>query len=511
MQFLALKVLSSPPKAEVVEPEYPDLPFALQHACQVYLYDQLLGSFYDYFQRNFAEELKTPPYSYREWDVERVEMKDWVQRYREMPSDPYVGAYTVLDACEEVRHLTIHRQEICCKTINRVMRLPTMLGDLERIGKFQQLAAIFRNGGGADNEDQHFRLEILSAPTKKPSSSFQALFKIETMLEDAFFHYARGVGEPAGGDHPQQYELNYWKERWSSMFLGSEDATENNGDIDSIVNDKALGLDGKFRSQPLRMLRRRIMEDLVSLRNRLAHRDMRYEEYLGEAGGVAMLCCIFLGDPARALELEILIECFLTHHTRKEVVQRLLRDSEDDYGSRRASIVWLAQIEDEMFATSQLIEPETLKAINVARSANVHADHCVVRFLSTSPVRPWCPRLTPLLARVLTDVLMVSKMTDSLGLAPLWNMSEPTHATVLQVVVEKFVYDRSTHPAIKSRRQNLRQSQAPRDWIVGAEEDGAKASEDGPSRDGGDGIYMKVSRLAKDWAVSALDTLGNTN
>ena len=511
IQWSALNSSRSSPEAEVVEPEYNDLPFALQHACQVYLYNELLGCFHDYFQRNFAEALQSPPCNYQEWDVERVEMQVWVRRYREMSTDRCDGAYIALEACEEVRHITVHRGDICFKILDRAMRLPAMLGDHERVNKFQRLAVVFRKGGDLDNEDQDFETNIVSALEKEPMSPYQALLRIETILEDAFFHHARLIGEPASGDHPQQYELKYWKQRWSSMFLGWEDEKENDGDIDSIVNDRALGLDGKIRSQPLRMLRRRIMEDLQSLRNRLAHRDIRYDEYLCEAGGVAMLCCIFLGDRARALEVEILIERFLTHRTRKEVVQRLLKESENDYGSRRASIVWLAHVEDEMFLPSQLIESETLKAKNVARCANVPVDSCTVSVLSKSPVRPWCPRLTPFLARVLTDVSLVSKMTDTLGLS--WALSpccERTYGTVLQVAVEKFVYDRSTHPAIKARRENLRDQGAPANWIINPREDEGTASEDGTSRGGGEEFYIKVQRLANDWAVNALNTLGNT-
>lgn len=163
-----------------------------------------------------------------------------------------------------------------------------------------------------------------------------------------------------------------------------------------------------------------------------------------------MLYAISLDDRLRALEIEILAEAFITRGSRRDVITRLLKDSANDYSSRRKAILVLLEVKDVKASLrtpfisrgASTVQTETSSsAADINQEMLQDVAKCTINFSGES--RPSHPKLNLFLKDVFSNSKVASAIFD-----------EPYKASFLtdNLAIDIFVLDRSTHPALRKYR-----------------------------------------------------------
>lgn len=98
------------------------------------------------------------------------------------------------------------------------------------------------------------------------------------------------------------------------------------------------------------------MSHAIDLRNSVSHRDPPNERSVCYSAWNTVLCFILMGDRIRAIEVESLVEAFLTRTSRTDALMRLFDASWNDELARRHAIVEVcrqAGIEADQFDSTK--------------------------------------------------------------------------------------------------------------------------------------------------------------
>ena len=451
------------------EPECFDLPIRIWTACQKYMYNEVMDCFFEYFQREFGgENLESEKWKRmaesdyvrqpdgriayipaRPWNNRHaIEMDDWVRLYENLchrKTEHDHWDYKILSACKQFRHDAVHRHEASVERIFFVLKLPELLRDRERAHNFLRLVPVLCHNETIEGEEKRRMNELLHSDPIAPDTGYGLLARIQDILEESCFYNAirRGKCATTGEDRtcPEYFELQNWETQWQHLDYRDETHEE------LAALDESSGIDGKIEN--LKQLRIIALRTARDLRNKVAHRSPVEDWEIPYYTATAMLYAMLLGDRSRALKIEILAETFASKSTCNEVVTRLLKDSGDDYSSRRRAILALTGAKNLRASSSasstskagNLVGTEILSSVVEANQTLLKVRKRTVIFSEKS--RSSYPKLNLLLKYIFSNNIITSAM-----------ITEPYKGSLFRsnLAIQIFIFDKSTHPILKTYR-----------------------------------------------------------
>ena len=264
----------------------------------------------------------------QETHYQNIEMSCW-RRAFEKDSRLAYGKYAadhpyprkqVYWSTEEIRHAAEHRTNIAITNLKPGLSLPRLLGDRARENEINRVWDLVCDAADAkeENDESEDNLDKVLDEALTKFAEIDSVTKLYTQLqykiEASIFQYTQchhpDLLRERGWTQPEQGELPAWHEAYRPYYgtpakqnLFSND----NGDLLSTCLDESR-----------------------RLRNQAAHRDQPSdEEHIIGATHRTIRCLMVLGDHRAAIDVEILVEQFLTQSTRDQVLHRL-RDAYRD-------------------------------------------------------------------------------------------------------------------------------------------------------------------------------------
>ncbi|KAK3172824.1 hypothetical protein OEA41_006149 [Lepraria neglecta] len=315
----------------------------LKHPFLHWLVDIVGASFFDFSQRELRDQLNSRQWKehhflhefYRStmlklnWNnPDTIELKYWplMLEQARLPSEAYCYPLpgnptltprdTILGRADKLRNAVFDRHEIWMCALRDIMRIPAVLKDDTRAAQVELVWKVVSED--SDVEEQtiskvHKMLDI----THSPCTTFlQVHSRVLALLEDGCFRFGKRkdprILEHMGWYAVEDVELRMWKSEW---FFNVPPLWN----PESLVNHFILG--GKQITQ-LELLRA-VFDDAVDLRNSVAHRNILNQGTLCWYAQLAKLLLILFDERKLAIEIEALVEGFLSKKSRDEVLSRL--------------------------------------------------------------------------------------------------------------------------------------------------------------------------------------------
>ena len=205
-----------------------------------------------------------------------------------------------------------------------------------------------------------------------PKTSYELLARIQDILEESCFYKARRRGRSntscESATCPDYFELQNWEAEWQHLYY--KDFT----DEELTEIEESRGVDGRVGE--LKRLRIGVLGQARDLRNVVAHRNPVEDCDVPKYAVRAMLYAILLDDRLRALEVEIVAEAFITRGSRRDVITRLLKNSANDYSSRRKAVLALPEVKD---VKASLRTPFISRGASTGRQKHLRQQWIVIR------------------------------------------------------------------------------------------------------------------------------------
>ena len=294
------------------------------------------------------------------WDqAHAVEIKFWltvIKRVREaslLPEDalanpegyslPHLGpALFIISMAEYIRNRTFHREEYVSEYYGRLaLKIPRMLNDHKRAEELETIYETLINDPTLDEPSSQSVRDILFAPHPESGTSLQVEAKMLSMLEEDWFCFAER-------EDPEFLTRKFWGMfEYGEIQIYASHWVEPPAKYRSLAEatepGECVDLDGQFFMHP--HLREQFLKDATGLRNSVSHRNISSERSVCFSAWSAILCFILMGDRIRAIEVESLVEAFLTKTSRTDALLRLYNASWNDEPSRRDAIFILCRRE----------------------------------------------------------------------------------------------------------------------------------------------------------------------
>ena len=343
----------------------------VQYAFQRHLINVFEASFHFFVHKHFREDLKSEKWRQKiltdasvgqlwnlPWDkAHAVEVKDWIklmERVQEahlLPKDALADpdtfaprqltpAFTILGYADYIRNKTFHRADGVSLSLLRVaLQIPRVLKDDKKSDELEAMYTVIDNDPELDAPSSQSVRNILFPPHPESGTCLEVYAEILSMLEEGSFYFAKRENCPV-------LETVLRKKRWTEPEDGEmqiyaihwEDAPCEYYDLaEAMKPEECANLDEQFFLHE--HLREAVMSDATDLRNSVCHRHLLSERDICYNAWNAILCFILMGDRIRAIEVETLVEAFLTKTLQKDALLRLFNASWNDDLARREAIV----------------------------------------------------------------------------------------------------------------------------------------------------------------------------
>lgn len=279
-----------------------------------------------------------------------------------------------------------------------------------------------------------------------PKISYELLARIQDILEESCFYNARRRGKSntscESGTCPEYFELQNWEADWQHLYYNDftdEELTE---------IEESRGVDG--RNGELKRLRIGVL-DKLEICATSSHIGTLWRTVTCQNTRLQLCCTLYFWTIAcGALEVEVLGEAFITRGSRRDVITRLLKDSANDYSSRRKAILALPEVKNVKASLrtpfisrgASTVQTETSSSAADSNQAMLQdVAKCTINFSGES--RPSHPKLNLFFKVIFPNSKVASVIFD-----------EPYKASFLtdNLVIDIFVLDRSKLPALRKYR-----------------------------------------------------------
>ena len=341
----------------------PDVRYAfLRHIINVFE-----ASFHRLGHHLFGEELKSEEWRVKiltdkgvgrlaklSWHkVHAVEVKDWIkflERVRDEKllsenaladpgafSPPNLSpAFKILKMANYIRNTTFHREEPVIESqLRTALQIPRVLKDGKRTEQLEMIYEVIVNNPTLDAPSSEWVRKILFPSQLESGTCLEVATRVLGILEEGSFYFAQredsGILAQRLWTEPEDGEMQIYARHWRN-------APGKYWDLEKRMKpEECANLDGQFFLH--QHLREEIMSDATNLRNSVSHRDPPNERGVCYNVWSSILCFILMGDRIRAIEVESLVEAFLTKTSQTEALVRLYNASWNDEPARRQAIV----------------------------------------------------------------------------------------------------------------------------------------------------------------------------
>ena len=364
---------SNPPSGLAILYEYEEYflgcPSDVVYALQRHMINEFEASFHRLGHHYFGEDLKSEKWR-REiltdqgagrlpnlpWDkVHAVEVKDWIQfldrviSARMLPEDALADpktfsppnptpAFVVLGMARSIRNRTFHREQLVTESeLMTALRIPRVLKDYKRAEELEKIVEVIVKNPTLDAPSSEWVRHILFPPQPESGTCLEIHAKMLSILEEGSFYFAqwedrgrRAVLARKSWTAPEHGEMQIYALHWKdtpSEYYNLANATK---------PEECANLDGQFYLH--KHLRKAVMSEATDLRNSVCHRNPLNDPGVCYNLWNTILCFILMGDRVRAIEVESLVEAFLTKTSRINALLRLYNASRDDEPERRLAI-----------------------------------------------------------------------------------------------------------------------------------------------------------------------------
>lgn len=236
-----------------------------------------------------------------------TELTEWTLLFRRISlpgvaTDQSWSASCALFHADQLRHKTIHREQLGIASVLSAMQIPRILKHEQRADVVQQTYDRWLN---KDTRKEVMRFLLTPREINK---GHQLLSRLQNLMEESFFNYTRRV-DPGqlikrGWDVFEQVELQSWQILYQRSRNDPWD-----------VPYREFFSDGGLFSIALSEMRG--MRNSASHRNRISRWDAM--EYLKHS----ILLAILMDDQYQAVAIEVVGEQWLTSSSRHDVLKRL--------------------------------------------------------------------------------------------------------------------------------------------------------------------------------------------
>ena len=368
--------------------------FGYQFLC--WLVDIIGASFFDFSQRELRDELNSQEWKEKNLQHERygrtMVMKDWndpdgielkywpIMLYRaRLYDEAYYypptawdrGSWfssTILGRADSLRNAVFDRHNIVDFVLTDVMQIPTILKDDKRAAQIEMVWKVVTQEPGVDDQTISEVHKMLDLDHKPCTTILQVHSRVLLLLERGCFNFGKAKN-PKAVEHwniAEDFELRSWSWKWSfgvPPLWNPESPAE------------CFNLGG-HHVKPAE-LTRAALSCAVELRNDVAHRSHLDEEMLCWYAQLAILLLVLFDERILAMDIEILVEVFLSKRAREEVLCRLFKYYDgrgvpaDQLGECKRRDVVLTLCES---MNGRKPGDETPKAFGIATSARSSSD-----------------------------------------------------------------------------------------------------------------------------------------
>lgn len=372
---------SNPPSDPGCSYEYEEYflgcPSDVVYALQRHMINEFEASFHRLGHHYFGEDLKSEKWR-REtltdqgagrlanlpWDkVHAVEVKDWIKFLdrviyaRMLPEDALADpktfsppnptpAFVILGKARYIRNRTFHREELVTESeLKTALKIPRVLKDYKRAEELEKIFEIIVKDPTLDAPSSEWVRHILFPPRPESGTCLEIHAKMLSILEEGSFYFAqredrgtRAVLARRFWTAPEHGEMQIYALHWKNT------PSEYHNLANAMKPEECANLDGQFYLHE--HLRKAVMSDATNLRNSVSHRNPLNDRCVCYNLWNIILCFILMGDRVRAIEVESLVEAFLTKTSRTNALMRLYNASRDDEPERRLAIDEVCRRED---------------------------------------------------------------------------------------------------------------------------------------------------------------------
>lgn len=337
---------------------------SVRYAFLRHLINVFEASFHRFGHHHFGEDLKSEKWRQETltsygvdwgaelpWDeVHAVEVKDWVKFVervldaRLLPEDALADPKTfsrpnlmpanrILQMATYIRNTTFHRDSHVIESqLMTALQIPGVLNDGKKTEELEMIYKIIVDDPPLDAPSSKWVRDILFPPQPEVGTCLEVDTKILGILEEGSFYFAqREKSKVLPWTEPEYGEMQIYACYWEST-------PEKYWDLEETMKpEECANLDGQFFLHE--NLRVAVLSLARFLRNSVSHRRAPSERGLCHSAWNAILCFILMGDRVRAIEVESLVEAFLTKVSRANALVRLHNASWNDEPARRDAIV----------------------------------------------------------------------------------------------------------------------------------------------------------------------------
>ncbi|KAL2040380.1 hypothetical protein N7G274_006823 [Stereocaulon virgatum] len=360
-----------------------------------WLVDIIGASFFDFSQRELRDKLNSQEWKeknlgheyygrvmvMKDWnDPDTIELKYWPlmlhraklrdEAYYYPPTAWDRGSWfssTIVGTADKLRNAAVHRHDIEDSVFNNVMQIPLILKDAKRAAQVEMVYKVVKGEPGVDDQTISEVHKMLDLDRKPCTSILQVHSRILLLLERGCFNFNRAKN-PEAIEHwkiAEDFELRFWSWKWG---FG----------MPQVWNPESPAERLNLGGHPVKPvgLARAALYLAVELRNDVVHRNRLNEEMLCWYAQLAILLLLLFEERILAMEIEILVEVFLSKKSREEVLCRLFKyydGREVPIGQlgeykRRDAIVTLAESMNGL--KSDDVTPKTFGIATSARSSS---------------------------------------------------------------------------------------------------------------------------------------------